>query len=92
MRWWTRSTENSSPALWHAAQLSPRMVVLARAWEAVATSSWQPWQAAEMGGVGVMKAPGLATETLAPTFSTKYVLSTWQVLQFRKSPGNLTSW
>ena len=71
IRWWTRSTENSSPAAWQAAQLSPSIVVLARAWEAVAISSWQPWHAAEMGAVVFVKPPGLVTAALAPTFSTR---------------------
>src|ERR1035441_7206549 len=44
-----------APALWHEAQLSPRMVVLARAWEAVAMSSWQPWHAAEIGAVVLVR-------------------------------------
>ena len=37
------------------AQLSPRRVVLASAWEAVATLVWQPVQAEVMGPTGLVK-------------------------------------
>ena len=66
----TLSTENSDFCPWHAAQLSPRMVVFAKACEAVALSSWQPWQAAEMGGVVGVKPPGLAIDVVVGTTST----------------------
>ena len=33
-------------------------------------SSWQPWQAAEIGGVVGVNPPGVAIEATAPTLST----------------------
>ena len=74
------------PALWQAVQRSPRTVVLARAWEAVPMSSWQPWQAAEMGGVVLVNPPVLVTRAFAPTFSTRYVPVRWHSVQLRRSP------
>jgi hypothetical protein len=37
----------------------------------VVASSWQPWQAAEIGGVVGEELPGLATDAAAPMFSGK---------------------
>lgn len=69
-RAWTVSTANWPLIPWQVTQLSPSAVVLAKACEAVALSSWQPWHAAEIGGVVGVNPPGLATEATAPTLST----------------------
>src|ERR1700689_2841248 len=60
-RAWTAVTGKSPSEPWQGAPLSPIAVVSASACEAVARSSWQPWQAAEIGAVVGVKPPGLAT-------------------------------
>ena len=47
---------------------------------------------AAIGGVVGVNPTGLATEAFAGTFSTRYVVSTWQLPQSRRSPGKRTSW
>ncbi len=71
VREWTLSTANSAFLPWQTTQDSPNFgSVLLTAWPAVFLSSWQPWQAAAIGGVVAVKPPGLATAATAPTLST----------------------
>ncbi len=48
---WLLSTEKSELGPWHAAQLSPNVVVFASAWEAADLVVWQARQAADVGPV-----------------------------------------
>src|SRR5437764_3518239 len=88
----TLSMENSAFLPWHVAQASPKGLVFVIACDAVGLSSWQPEQAAVIGGVLAWNAAGLATFATAPTWSGFCEPPVWQVPQSRRSPGNRTSW
>jgi hypothetical protein len=83
-----RSTANSWPLAWQAVQPSHSTVVLARRRRPYRChrgnpDRGNPGRTAEIGGVVLVKPPGLETVALAPTFSTRKVPVLWQADHFK---------